>query len=481
MAGAPVSPTPNARAPPGYTEALGRLYGRRRFGMRPGLDTIRALLKDLGDPQKSFSAIHVAGSKGKGSVALLTSKVLEVVQGPAGLYTSPHLASYRERIRVNGEPIDPADVVEGFKAVERAEAAMTLAHPELVRPTFFEFTTALAFLHFHRKGVRSAAIEVGMGGELDATNILKPPVGVISTIELEHTDVLGSTLTEIARAKSGILKSGMRAVVGETKAEPLAEIEHWADLRGVPLWRLGREIRVELRELTEAGQTLTIATPRGVRQGVKIPLQGTFQARNAALAVGALELWAESTGIPISDAALREGFAKAVWRGRLERIAGHPEILLDVAHTPESARALAESIGEISPFLDPAENVLVFGCLQGKLVRPMLESLSTLARTVVLAPIRSQRSLDTGALKREAFGLFPRVVVAPSVAEGLKMARAAARRDGFVLATGSDYLVGEVLNELEGRQVDEPDLSDPGIGGPGPGPGGGSDPGHDHR
>jgi dihydrofolate synthase/folylpolyglutamate synthase len=258
----------------------------------------------------------------------------------------------------------------------------------------------------------------------------------------------------------------MRAVLGESKPEPVAEIEHWADLRGVPIWRLGREIRVELRELTPRGQTLTVATPRGVREGLSIPLQGTFQARNAALAVAALELFEETTGIPIPDAAIRRGFAAADWRGRLEVIRGHPTTILDVAHTPESARAVAESVGEIAPFLEPGENALLFGCLQGKMVRPMLEALSPLARTVVLAPIRSARALDAASMKREAFGLFPRIVLAPSVAAGLRIARAAAHREGLLLATGSDYLVGEVMVELEGRAPGEPDLSDPGLGGP---------------
>ncbi len=453
---------------PGYRAALERLYARRRFGLRPGLETISALLAELGHPERSFPSVHVAGSKGKGSVSALVASVLSESLGPAGLYTSPHLQGYRERIRVDGTEIPPREVVRGLAEVESAADRLLTQGRIPHAPTFFEITTALGLLHFARAGVRSAAIEVGLGGEFDATNVLDARVGVITTIELEHTEILGPTLTDIARAKAGILHPGMHAVTGEGKPEPLGEIERIAGHQGVPLWRLGREIRVEDRKLSPKGQRLTVITPHREHPRLDLPLLGEFQLRNAALAVAALDLFGEATGRAVPEAALRRGLRAVRWRGRLERIAaGPPELYFDVAHTPESAQALAASVAEIAPFLEPEENAVLFGCLKGKRVAHILDPLSTLARTVVIAPIRSDRSMPTGEIKRAAFGLFPRIIVAPSAESGLALARAATSPTGLTLATGSDYLIGELLNALEGAPPDEPDLSDPVLRAPG--------------
>ncbi|HEV2315969.1 MAG TPA: Mur ligase family protein [Thermoplasmata archaeon] len=455
--------TPRREAAPdrSYTEALERLFRRRRFGMRPGLEVIEALLAELGNPESAYPSVHIAGSKGKGSVTALVAEVLVAAGGPTGMYTSPHLQSYRERIRVDGVPISAEDVTTGLMRVEEAAAKVAIARADLHEPTFFELTTALAFAHFAGRKVRHAAIEVGLGGEFDATNVLRAPVAVISTIELEHTDVLGPTLTDVARAKAGILHPGMRAVTAEAKGEPLAEIERRAAHLGVPLWHLGREVQIAERELDEDGQRFTVVTPHAEHPRLSIPLLGAFQARNAALAVAAIDLFTEAVGFKVSDAALRRGLGAVRWRGRLERIAGKPALYLDAAHTPESARALAEGLGEIAPFLDPEENALLFGCLHGKRVDAMLEPLSTLARTLVLVPIRSDRSESVRELKRAALGRFPRIIVAPDAEQGLKLARAATSPTGLTVATGSDYLVGEILNALEGGPTGEPDLSDP--------------------
>ncbi len=444
------------------------MYLRRRFGMRPGLATIRALLGELDHPERSFPSIHVAGSKGKGSVSAIAASVLSRAAAPAGLYTSPHLQSFRERIRVDGTEIPPGQVVRGLEeveaAAERLERRGTIEHP----PTFFEMTTALGLVHFARSRVGSAAIEVGLGGEFDATNVLDARVGVLTTIELEHTEILGPTLTEVAHAKAGILHPGMRAVTGEGKPEPLREIERIAGRQGVPLWHLGREIRIEDRRMAPTGQHLTVVTPHREHPRLELPLLGEFQLRNAALAVAALDLFGEATGTRIPEAALRRGLKAVRWRGRLERIeAGPPELYLDVAHTPESAQALAASLAEIAPFLEPEDNAILFGCLAGKRVAAILDALAPLARTLIVTPIRSDRSMEVGTIKRAAFGLFPRVIVSPSAEAGLPLARAATAATGFTVATGSDYLVGELLNLLEGAPGDEPDLSDPTLRAPG--------------
>jgi dihydrofolate synthase/folylpolyglutamate synthase len=463
MARRPTRPKAPAEAGE-YARAVERLAARRRFGMRPGLETVRALLEGLDHPERSFRAIHVTGSKGKGSVTALAAAILSATGARVGRFTSPHLVSYRERIAVDGAPIPPAAVAAGIATVEETTARLLASGAIDREPTFFEVTTAVAFDWFRTERVDAAVIEVGLGGRLDSTNVLDAPVGVISTIELEHTEVLGSTLTDIAREKAGILNRGMAAIVGESKAEPLAVIRHVAGGLGVPVLQLGKEIEVGERTIGPRGQTFDLRTPHASYEALHVPLHGGVQAGNTALAVAAVERFQEALDRPIREAHVRRGLSKVSWRGRLERFGESPEGWLDVAHTPESARALAQSLAEINPLADPNGNAVVFGCLADKRVDEILEALCPLATTLVIVPVRSSRSVDAGLVQRAAVGRFPRVVVAPDVGSAWRLARAAADEDGFVLVTGSDYLVGELIAEVEGRPADEPDLSDPGIG-----------------
>jgi len=444
-----------------YRATLERLFQLRRFGMRPGLEVIHALLGALDHPERSFRAIHVTGSKGKGSVAAMAGQILAAGGARVGLFTSPHLRSFRERIRFRGRPISKSAVVDGVRRVDALAAQLVGAGTIDRSPTFFEITTALAFDWFRDRDVDHAVIEVGLGGRLDSTNVLNAPVGVVTTIELEHTEVLGPTLTDVAREKSGILHLGMRGVVGELGTEASREVERCASVAGVPLLHLGREIRVDDRVIDPKGQTFTVTTLRGRREGVRIPLQGIFQPGNAALAVAATEEYAHATEFRLTDAAVREGLRSVRWRGRLERAAARPDLYLDVAHTPESARAVAQSLAEIYPFLEPTENVVLFGCLGDKQVGSIFEHLALLARTLVVVPLAPDRAMPVAALKRAGTGLFAKIVVAPDVPTGLTLARAATGADGFTLAVGSDYLIGDVLRILEGPGDREPDLSDP--------------------
>jgi dihydrofolate synthase / folylpolyglutamate synthase len=449
------------RASPEYRATLAALFQRRRFGLRPGLDVIRALLGALGHPERSFPSIHVTGSKGKGSVATMAQALLTAHGVRTGLFTSPHLVDYRERVRVDGRPISPDAVVEGLARVE-ARATELEARGEIDRaPTFFEVTTALALDHFARAAVRAAVIEVGIGGRLDATNVLASRVGAITTIELEHTDILGGTLTDIAREKAGILHAGMTAVVGELPPEAARTVAAEAARVGVPLWHLGGELRVVDRTLSEDGQTFALRLPGRTVDGISVPLHGRFQPGNAALALGAVARFAEVTGLALDDRRIRAAFAGLDWHGRLERAGRRPELYYDVGHTPESARQVASSLGEMFPLADAGENAVVFGCLQGKDVPRMLDALAPLARTLVVVPVRSDRAVPTSDLRAQAIGRFARVVVARSAGEGLRLGRAATGADGFTLVFGSDYLIGELLRSSR-RGEESPDLSDPG-------------------
>ncbi len=444
-----------------YRATLDRLFALRRFGMRPGLEVMRELLKELGDPQQSFSSVHVTGSKGKGSVTALSAAILTAAGRTVGRFTSPHLRSYRERIRVGEREISRSEVVDGVRRVEEA-AERLLDRAAIDRePTFFEVTTAVAFDHFQRSGVDAGVIEVGLGGRLDSTNLLRAPAAGIVTIELEHTDILGATISEIAREKAGILHRGTRAVVGELPEEARRVIDGAADHLGVPVWHLGEEVRFDDRTLHPAGQRFSVALPHRTIEHLEVPLLGHFQAGNTALSVALSEIFAESMGFELTDRAIRSGLAQVVWRGRLERLRRRPDLYVDVAHTPESASAVALSLAEIQPFEDASQNVVLFGCLRDKQAEKMLDRLSPVAQTVVLVPLRSDRSAPLDVLRLAAQGRFPRIVQAPSTEAGLRLARVATGPDGFTLALGSDYLVGEILEALEGGGEGGPDLSDP--------------------
>jgi len=448
-----------------YRAVLESLFQRRRFGIRPGLETIDALLAGLGHPERKFPSIHITGSKGKGSTAAMAQAILSAHGLKTGLFTSPHLASYRERVRLDGRMISRTAVVDGVTRVEavarKAEAAGTVDRPA----TFFEVTTALAFDWFAREAVDAAVVEVGIGGRLDATNVLDSRVGVVTTIELEHTDLLGPDLASIAREKAGIFHRGMTGVVGELPDAALRVVEKEATGLGVPLWHAGKEVRVEDRTLSADGQTFTVRVPGRSFPNLFVPLLGRFQPANASLAVAAVVRFAHATGLELDDAKTATGLAGVRWPGRLERVAKRPELFYDVAHTPESALALAQSLAEISPLASPEESVIVFGCLREKNAGRILDALSPLARTVVVVPLRSDRGARPADLRVAAVGRFPRIVEARSAAEGVALARAGTGPDGFTLVVGSDYLVGELLRGSEDSE--EPDLSDPGVPSPG--------------
>lgn len=453
------SPSPGGRER--YREALNGLYRRRRFGLRPGLEVVHALLDALGHPERAFPAVHITGSKGKGSVAVMASAILTEHGVRTGRFTSPHLASYRERIQIDGRTIGEADTVEGLARIDTASEALersgAIEHP----PTFFEATTVLALDWFARENVEAAVVEVGIGGRLDATNVLDAKVGVITTIELEHTDLLGPTRALIAREKTGIFHAGMTGVVGELPADARAEVESEASRLGVPLWHLGSEVRVEARELSEDGQTFSVRLPNQRIDTIALPLLGRFQPGNAALAIGGVLRFASATGLSVDATRIRRALARVRWAGRLERVRRRPELFYDVAHTPDSARAVAQSLAEIAPLADPGDNAIVFGCLRGKDVVRILDALAPLARTLVVVPVRSERGMPPSELRAAAVGRFPRVVEARSVEQGLAVARAATGPEGFTLVVGSDYLIGELLRP-SGTESDEPDLSDPG-------------------
>jgi len=447
-----------------YQRTLDELFRRRRFGIRPGLETVQALLEGIGHPERKFPAIHVTGSKGKGSTAVMAQSVMAAHGLRTGLFTSPHLVTFRERARVDGRMIPRSAVVKGLRRLEALALDLESSGGIERAPTFFEVTTVLAFDWFAQEQVDAAVVEVGIGGRLDSTNVLDARVGVVTTIELEHTDLLGPDLASIAREKAGIFHPGMTGVVGELPDEARTVVEATTRQLGVPLWHSEKEVHVEDRTLSAEGQSFSVRVPGRTFSNLSLPLLGRFQPTNAALAVAAVTRFALMQGLALEEEKVASGLACVRWPGRLERVAKRPELFYDVAHTPESAIMVAQSLAEISPLANPEESAIVFGCLREKEAGRILDALSPLARTLVVVPVRSDRSARPADLRVAAAGRFPRIVEARSASEGLALARAGTGPDGFTLVVGSDYLIGELLRGTEGD--DEPDLSDPGVSAP---------------
>ena len=417
-----------------YAEAVARLQalrGGEHAGMRPGLERIEGLLDALGRPEQRYRLVQVGGTNGKGSVSAMLAAILKAAGHRVGLYTSPHLISFRERIRVGGEPIAEDAVVDGVEAlgtlVVRFDAST------------FEATTALALDHFAHEAVDIAVLEVGLGGRLDATTVGTPEVSVISRIDLDHQAVLGATLEAIASEKAAIIRGGI-AVSAAQAAEAERVIVARADAVGVPLLLEPRDLSVSVERRGPDGQRLTCTGPDWSMTGLELAMLGSYQPSNALLAVTA------ARALGASDAAIREGLARAWWPGRFQVIpAARGFLVLDGAHNPAGAQALARSLRDV---FGESAVTFVLGILADKDAAGVIAALAPLAdRFVLVAPT------STRAATPEALGaLMPataRVEIARSAAEALELAgRPTATRT--VCVAGSLFLLGDVLRYLTG-------------------------------
>lgn len=418
-----------------YAEALARLLalrGGEHAGMRPGLARIETLLEALDNPERRYTLVQVGGTNGKGSTAAMLAAILKAAGRRVGLYTSPHLVSFRERIRVDGEAIGEDDVADGFDAIATLVAR--------VDATMFEATTALALDHFAREAVEVAVLEVGLGGRLDATTVGVPAVSVVTRIDLDHQEILGPTLTDIAREKAAIIRAGV-AVAAAQAPEAEAVLVERAAAAGVPLLLEGRDLTVRVTARDVSGQTLDLAGPGWRLEAARIPLLGSFQPSNAVLAAAA----GRALEIPLD--AIRAGLARARWPGRFEVLRYRDrQVVLDGAHNPAGARALAASLTE---WFGDAEVTLVFGVLRDKDVAGMLAPLAARASRVILTSSSSPRAATADALRAALPAGMARVEMAASPADALALAERAPRTP-IVCVAGSLSLVGDVLRLAAG-------------------------------
>ena len=422
---------------------LERLYARRRFGMRPGLAAMDSLMARLGHPERELLTIHVAGTNGKGSVVALAAAVLQAAGfGRVGRYTSPHLLCFNERICIDGRPVDDDRLAPVLEAVEAAALAVGQAGTT-GEPTFFECATAAAFEMFRREQIRLAVIETGLGGRLDATNVLLPVVSVITRIGLEHCEHLGHTLEEVAREKAGIVKPGRPVVTGAMEEEALDVIAAVARQQGAP-WIRGDEcVTVAARKTGFDGIEATVATSQRDLGKVRTQLTGHFQLENLATAVAAVETFGQVAGLPIPDAAFTTGLAEACWPGRFQVVRRQPIVIVDGAHNPDAARSLKAALRQ-TRFAGPV--ALVAGFCDDKDIVAFMRILASRVRrgwAVTTPSARTRPAAETAEAMRHA-GIA--VDAAPGLAEALAAAEAWAEAEhGLVVVCGSLFLAGAAL------------------------------------
>ena len=443
-----------------YNNALDYLYSFVDYSLKHiselakaefNLDRMFALMEELGNPQKKYPIIHVAGTKGKGSVAALCASALQAAGYKTGLYTSPHLWDYVERIQINGEPISHEQLIELVEEVRPAVAKI----PKL---TTFEITTAIGLLAFAKNNVNAAVIEVGLGGRLDATNLVIPTVSVITSLSYDHTAVLGNTLAAIAGEKAGIIKEGIPVVSAPQTGEALEVLERVAEEKNCLFFLVGKHVKFERLTSSLDGQSLRVSSfvlrhledpnfPRATQPEVldlTIPLLGSHQVENAAIAYTALQ----ASRIPISDQSIQTGFARVTWPARFELLRRSPPVVIDSAHNRDSARRLRETLDEYFP---GTPVILIFCALEDKDITGILEELKPRLESVVATRADHPRAPSAEWMAEQVRNAGIPVEAVTPVSAALERALELAGEQKLVLAAGSVAFAGEVSSAWRRR------------------------------
>jgi len=416
-----------------YSQTLCRIYNLRGGIIDLRLDRMEQALAVFDHPEKKFFSFHIAGTNGKGSTAAMLHRVLTTAGYRTALYTSPHLVSFTERIRIGDAEIAAEEVVDLAGEIWDRTTVAGIAL------TFFEFVTLMAFVYFARNAVDLAVIEVGLGGRLDATNLVKPVVSVITTISKDHEAYLGSDLVSIAREKGGIIKKGVPVVCGALPrrcADTVAEI---AAANGAPFYILERNFIMSLK----SGGNFDYKGANWCVQELAVGLRGKHQRLNAAVSVAALEVARQD--FPVNESAVRVGLETVVWPGRLEVMLQRPTVILDGAHNGEGVHALVD---EIHGLRGRGKIKMLFAAMEDKDWRLMLDSLTATVDEIVLARVNMERSADPRQLATHLTGKIPHRVIEDSRV-GLGFLLQTAQPDDVVLVAGSLYLLGEVRPMLE--------------------------------
>jgi dihydrofolate synthase/folylpolyglutamate synthase len=413
-----------------YPDSVRFLYalGNEVKTAKLGLERIRTLLQALGNPQRQGRIVHVAGTNGKGSTCAMIESALRAGGRRTGLFTSPHLVEPTERIQIAGRPVMREQFTAAFDRVHAAAEDLLSRGAIDLHPTYFETVTAMAFVLFEQLGAEAVVLEVGLGGRLDASNVVEPALAVITPVDYDHEALLGKSLDAIASEKAGILKAGVPAVLAPQRPEAGAALSRRAAELGTPVTRTS-SLPIEDLELDPWGCNFRVG-----RLCIRCPLAGEHQAQNAVTAIAALEL----LGVP--PEAIERGIAQTVWPGRLERISERPEIILDGAHNPAGARALAAYIERF--YLGRRRLTLIYGAMRDKAVSEMAGILFPLANEVIVTAPDQPRAVRP----ETAAGLVEHPNLC--VASGLRDALSRVAGDAVVFITGSLFLVGEAKSLL---------------------------------
>lgn len=426
-----------------YLLSLGRELAAptRAAAAKFDLENIAVLAAHFGNPQRAYPAAHIAGTNGKGSTAAFLESILRHAGYLTGLNTSPHLERINERIRIGGTEISDADFASVFTRIQQAIEELLAAGKLRAHPTYFECMTAMAFLHFGERRVGFSVFEVGLGGRLDATNILVPAVSVITSVDFDHENFLGYSLGTIAGEKAGIIKPGVPVIMAPQRPEALAVIRARAEHSGSPLLATSARYRIESPAFENGfAQADVVEADSNWRVRIAPSLAGRFQLQNAVNALAAARVL-DLHGIRIPDAAIAEGIASAQWPGRLEKMQSRPDVFLDGAHNPAAAR-------ELAAFLEQnfagRRVVLVFGALRDKAIDEIADALFPHAASVIFTEPATPRAISAAQLAEIAGHSAREFEVIPDSATAVARAIELAGPAGAVFVAGSLYLVGQV-------------------------------------
>ena len=413
-----------------YKDAVSYLYDLQWHGIKLGLSNIIRIMGLLGDPQSDFKAVHIGGTNGKGSTASMLASILKSSGYRVGLYTSPHLIDFRERIRVDGVYIPEKDVADLTSEIRGAVAR------EGLNPTFFEFTTAMAYLYFSKMKVDLAVIEVGMGGRFDATNVIEPLVSVITNVDLDHQEFLGSTISDIAFEKAGIIKKGVPLVSASDSPEALSVISGRCREVDVMLYLYGREFCAD-------GDYPADFRYSGIRArypSLESPLLGDHQMKNVACALATAEILIEN-GIEIREDSIREGLRLTRWEGRLEIIQNDPLIILDGAHNRSGAEALARYLNNLKT--GRGRLILIIGIMKDKDIGAILKSLIPISNEVIITRPDYYRAADFEVIRGFIGSYSVPIGTEERVSDSIVLAKSIAGPGDIICITGSLFTVGE--------------------------------------
>jgi dihydrofolate synthase/folylpolyglutamate synthase len=419
-------------------DLLEELFQLRRVGIKPGLKTITNICEALGNPQKAYKVIHVAGTNGKGTTCSLIASVLTAAGYRTGLYTSPHIKKFNERIRVDGAEISDD------KLYSMITSMLPLA--EKLNGSFFEVTTAMAFQHFADSNVDIAVIEAGLGGRLDATNVVEPIATAITTIDFDHMDYLGDTLELIAKEKAGIMKQNVPCIVGEERTELQHVFFNAAVEKNVPVVMVDDVYRCQRVQYNkDLSMTLTVKTPIREIENLQVPLCGVHQVRNTLTAVAVFDFIKKS--FPVSDTNICDGIASVVetygLRARTQLLHQQPPYVIDVAHNPASVQSCIDTLGLCG--CDQESWNIVFASMKDKPIEQMLESLRDVCATLFITKPNIERAEDTEAIQILATKLGMKSEVHETVSSAITSSE---KQDAPTLILGSFYLIDEALESF---------------------------------